>query len=194
MACPALREREELALQQPHMAPKPIRSPAREPRARRGELLAMLGDVQAQQGYLPESALREVASKLGLPLRDVFGVATFYSAFSLKPRGKHTLTVCLGTACHVRGGSRLADTLASELKVETGETTADGQFSLETVNCLGCCAIGPILLVDGAYHGAMTPQKALKALQNAGTDAKHEKAQVSHEPGTTHNRAKKRKK
>ncbi len=193
MTCPALREGEGLAARQTLVAPKRVLRAAREPRARRGELIAMLGDVQAERGYLPESALREVASKLGLPLRDVYGVATFYSAFTLKPRGKHTVTVCLGTACHVRGGARLADTLGSDLKIKAGETTADGEFSLETVNCLGCCAIGPIMLVDGVYHGAMTPQKALKVLQNVGTEVKHEKFQVSHRPGTTTSNGKRRK-
>ncbi len=149
------------------------------PRAHQGELIAMLGEIQAQHGYLPEAALRRVASKTGLPLMDVYGVATFYSAFSFEPRGEHTIMVCLGTACHVRGGARLADTLASELKIEAGETTADRRFSLETVNCLGCCAIGPLMLIDGVYHGEMTPREALEALKKTGTTVRHEKAKVS---------------
>jgi NADH:ubiquinone oxidoreductase subunit E len=130
-----------------------------------GLLISILEDVQEHYNYLPEKVLRAVAKKLRLPLRDVYGVATFYSAFSLKPKGEHIMTVCLGTACHVRGGQRIVDTISNELDIKPGETTLDMKFTLETVNCLGCCAIGPILLVDGVYHGEMTPRKTLKLLE-----------------------------
>jgi NADH-quinone oxidoreductase subunit E len=129
-------------------------------------LIPVLQDMQERYNYLPEELLREVAEKLERPLRDVYGVATFYRAFSLTPKGKHIVTVCLGTACHVRGGARVADTLARELGIELGETTEDMQFTLETVNCLGCCAIGPIVVVNGEYYRMVTNRKAVAILRN----------------------------
>jgi len=125
----------------------------------------LLLDIQSHLNWLPEEVLREVAQRLQVPLIDVYGVATFYKAFSLKPRGKHLITVCLGTACHVRGGQRIAEAISRELGIQPGETTKDLKFSLETVNCLGCCAIGPIVVVDGEYYGGMTPQKALSLIK-----------------------------
>lgn len=127
-------------------------------------LIPVLQDIQDEYNYLPEDLLREVANKLGIPLRDVYGVATFYRSFSLVPKGEHIITVCLGTACHVRGGAKIVDTISRELGINPGETTEDLKFSLETVNCLGCCAIGPILVVDGEYYGEMTNQKAKSLL------------------------------
>ncbi len=117
----------------------------------RGGLIAILQDIQARYGYLPADALRTVADKTGRSLVDVYGVATFYRSFSLKPRGKHLCSVCLGTACHVRGGPVIAEEFGRELAVKAGETTADREFTLETVNCLGACALGPIVVVDGHY-------------------------------------------
>jgi NADH:ubiquinone oxidoreductase subunit E len=122
-------------------------------------LIAILLDIQEEFNYLPPDALRVVATSLCLPLIDVIGVATFYRAFSLKPRGKHTCLVCLGTACHVRGGPKILEELERKLAIPAGETTADGQFTLETVACLGCCAIGPVIVVDGEYHGHATIRK-----------------------------------
>jgi len=122
-------------------------------------LIAILLDVQETFNYLPPDALRHVAKALGMPLIDVIGVATFYRAFSLKPRGKHTCLVCLGTACHVRGGPKILEELERRLDIPAGETTKDGQFTLETVACLGCCAIGPVVVVDGEYHGHATIRK-----------------------------------
>lgn len=121
-----------------------------------GLLISILEDVQDHYNYLPEDVLREVAKQLDIPLRDVYGVATFYHAFSLKPRGKHCLTVCLGTACHVRGGARNAEALSRELNIQPGETTVDKQFTFETVNCVGACALGPVVLLDGKAQGRMT--------------------------------------
>jgi NADH-quinone oxidoreductase subunit E len=119
-------------------------------------LIAILLDVQEHFNYLPPDALRQVAEALGMPLIDVIGVATFYRAFSLKPRGKHTCLVCLGTACHVRGGPKILEELERRLDIPAGETTKDRLFTLETVACLGCCAIGPVVVVDGEYHGHAT--------------------------------------
>lgn len=115
--------------------------------------------------YLPEEMLRKVAEKLQVPLIDIYGVATFYQSFSLAPKGNHIITVCLGTACYVRGSEKLADVLSRELDVEFGETTEDMEFTLETVNCLGCCAIGPVIVIDGKYYDEMTPQKTIKLLK-----------------------------
>jgi NADH-quinone oxidoreductase subunit E len=128
-------------------------------------LIPILQDVQNECNWLPPEALRRVALKLEVPLVDVYGVATFYRSFSLKPRGKHIGVVCLGTACHVRGGQRIVDAIYRELGVKPGETTDDMNFTLETVNCLGCCAIGPILLLDGEYHGQMTAQRSVAMLR-----------------------------
>jgi len=125
----------------------------------RESLISILQDVQSEYRYLPESILKLVARKLGLPLIQVYGVATFFKAFSLKPRGKHLLSVCLGTACHVRGAPAVLDAVERELCIEPGETSEDMQFTLETVNCLGACALGPIMVVDGEYHGQIVPGK-----------------------------------
>lgn len=144
-----------------------------------GLLIPVLQEIQAYYRYLPEPAMREVARQLGIPLRDVYGVATFYRAFALKPRGKHEVTVCLGTACHVRGGANIVNTLSTDFGISPGQTTPDGKFTLETVNCLGCCAIGPIVVVDGEYHGEMNSQKARKLIENLEEEEKNVKAKVS---------------
>ena len=130
----------------------------------RDSLISILQDIQSEYRYLPEESLRAVAAQLGLPLVQVYGVATFFKAFSLKPRGKHTVSVCLGTACHVRGAPALLDELKRRLGIEPGDTTDDMEFSLEAVNCLGACALGPILVVDGEYHGQMSAGKVKKVL------------------------------
>jgi len=119
---------------------------------KKDNLIAILQEVQNEHNYLPQDALRYVAKALKVALSDVVAVATFYRAFSLTPRGKHTCTVCLGTACHVRGGPKILDEFERRLKVRPGETTKDGRFTLETVACLGCCAIGPVVVVDKDYH------------------------------------------
>lgn len=127
-------------------------------------LIAILLDVQETYNYLPPESLRQVARALGMPLIDVIGVATFYRAFSLKPRGKHICLVCLGTACHVRGGQKILEEVERKLDVPAGENTKDGQFTLETVACLGCCAIGPVVVVDGEYYGHTTVRKVAPIL------------------------------
>jgi NADH-quinone oxidoreductase subunit E len=122
-------------------------------------LISILQDIQEEYNYLPQEALRIVSKALGIPLIDIFGVATFYRAFSLEPRGKHLITVCLGTACHVRGGPKILEEFERKLNIEAGETSKDGQFTLETVACLGCCAIGPVVVVDGDYYAQTTIRK-----------------------------------
>jgi len=118
----------------------------------RGGLIAVLEEIQARYGYLPEEALRVVSEQTGRSLVDVYGIATFYRAFSLVPRGKHLVCACLGTACHVRGAPRVVEEFERQLGIEVGQTTPDGQFTLETVNCLGACALGPVVVIDGDYY------------------------------------------
>ncbi len=130
------------------------------------ELIEVLHDIQEESHYLPEDALRAVSEKLGVPLIEVFRVANFYKAFTLVPRGAHLITVCTGTACHVRGGSRLLDELSGQLNIAAGETTSDGQFTLEAVNCLGACALGPIVVLDGKYYEHMTASKLRKLIES----------------------------
>ena len=125
----------------------------------RSGLMGILQEVQTEYNWLPKETLCRVAERLNLPLVEVFGAVTFYRAFSLKPRGKHMVTVCVGTACHVRGAPRVLGELQKKLKVLPGETTGDKQFTLETVNCLGACALGPVVVVDESYHGHMTAKK-----------------------------------
>ncbi len=127
-------------------------------------LISLLLDIQDEFYYLPQEALERVAEKLEMPAVQVYQVARFYKAFSLKPRGKHLITVCLGTACHVRGGERMVEQLGRLLDVAPGETTEDHQFTLATVNCLGCCALGPVMVVDGTYYGKMAATKIEKIL------------------------------
>ncbi len=131
----------------------------------RDSLISILQDIQSEWRYLPEDAVRAVASQLGLSLIQVYGVATFFKAFSLKPRGEHIVSVCLGTACHVRGAPAVLDEVKRQLGIETDETTEDMRFSLETVNCLGACALGPIVVIDGKYHGQISPGKVKKVLR-----------------------------
>jgi len=124
-----------------------------------GAVIAVLQDVQERFGYLPRPALRLISRELAIPLSRVLSLATFYRAFSLKPRGRHLVTVCLGTACHVRGGPKVLEEFERKLGAKAGETTADGQFTLETVACLGCCAIGPVVVVDTDYHDQTSIRK-----------------------------------
>jgi NADH-quinone oxidoreductase subunit E len=123
-------------------------------------LIAVFQDVQSRFHYLSAEHIREVAARLEVPLPRAYAVATFYNAFSLKPKGQLVIQVCLGTACHVRGAPRILEELERLLGISRGETTADGRFSLETVNCLGACALGPIVVAGGDYLGAMTARKA----------------------------------
>jgi len=118
-------------------------------------LISTLEKIQAKYGYLPEEALRSVADNTGYSLVDIYGVATFYRAFSLKPRGKHLISACLGTACHVRGGPAIVAEIEQQLGIRAGETTSDKEFTLETVNCLGACALGPVVVVDGHYFSSV---------------------------------------
>jgi NADH-quinone oxidoreductase subunit E len=124
-----------------------------------GDLVNILHDLQAEFRYLPEDALRETAVHLGLAQTQVYGVATFYHGFHTESRGEHTCTVCMGTACHVRGAARLLEQLERDTGIRAGGTTADLLLSVEEVGCVGACALGPLVLIDGDYHGHMTPER-----------------------------------
>ena len=128
-------------------------------------VIAILQDIQAEINWLPEDDLCYVCTELGIPVSKMMGLATFYKAFSLNPRGKHIVQLCLGTACHVRGAVRIQGAIERELGVLAGETDRDLQWTLDTVGCLGACALGPIVVVDGEYHGQMTSAKASRLLQ-----------------------------
>jgi NADH-quinone oxidoreductase subunit E len=125
----------------------------------RGQLVSILQDIQAEYYYLPEEALIQVSEAMAIPASRVYDVATFFKAFSLDPRGKHLINVCLGTACHVRGAVRVLEKIERSLAIKRGGTTKDRKFTLETVNCMGCCAVGPAVKIDGGYYGHMSTDK-----------------------------------
>lgn len=131
-----------------------------------GSLIQVLLEIQTENRWLPKEALEKVSKKLKVPLSRIQHIATFYKAFSLVPRGRHEIHVCMGTACHVRGAPRVLDTVQDLIGIRPGETDLDLKFSLETVNCLGCCALGPVMVVDGKYHGKMAPAKSEDVLKN----------------------------
>jgi len=120
-----------------------------------GALLTRLHAINAEHGYLPEEELRRAASELGVPLSQLYSTASFYAAFSFQPRGRHTIRVCQGTACYIRGGAKLLETLEATLEVKAGETTDDQAFTLETVYCLGSCSMSPVTRVDGDTYGRL---------------------------------------
>ena len=134
-------------------------------RSQPGQLIEALQDVQENYGYISEEAMQDVSQGLGVPLMEVYRVASFYKAFRLKPSGKNVLTMCMGTACHVRGARLLLDQATGQLGVKPGEVTPDGLFSIEHVNCLGACALGPIVSENGSYHHHMTPGKLRKLIE-----------------------------
>ncbi|MBC7230873.1 MAG: NAD(P)H-dependent oxidoreductase subunit E [Actinobacteria bacterium] len=131
----------------------------------RSNLIPVLHEIQKKYRYLLEDALRSVAEIMDIPLVDVYGVATYYTSFSLEPKGKHLVTMCMGTACHVRRSGSVLEEAKRFLGIEPGETTEDMLFTLETVNCLGACALGPVVVVDGKYHGQVTPARVKELLQ-----------------------------
>jgi NADH-quinone oxidoreductase subunit E len=128
-------------------------------------LISILFDIQREYNYLPKEALVDVARKLDVSLTKVYSIATFFKAFTLKPRGRTHVTACLGTACHVRGAVRVLEEIERRLCLKPGETSSDGDFSLETVNCLGSCALGPIVVVNEKYHGRMTTSQIRNLLK-----------------------------
>jgi len=140
------------------------------------QLVEVLLDVQERDGFLSESAIRQISENLGVPLIEVWSVANFYDVLSLRPRGKHVITVCMGTACHVRSAPLLLEEARGQLGVESGGTTQDGLFTVERVNCLGACGVGPVAVLDGVYHHQMRPAKLRKLLRGVRRTEKEEVA------------------
>jgi NADH-quinone oxidoreductase subunit E len=129
-------------------------------------LIQIMLDIQSEHNWLPKEALERISQRLGVPLTRIQHIATFYKAFSLTPKGRHRVHICMGTACHVRGAPRILDTVEDFTGLNPGETDLDLKFSLETVNCLGCCALGPVVEIDGKTHGKMTTAETAAVLKN----------------------------
>lgn len=139
----------------------------------KGIMISVLQDIQAEYHYLPEEALGYLSATLNIPLSQIYAVATFYTAFSLKPKGKHTIHLCTGTACHIQGAEKILTLLENKLGITAGETTLDSQFSVEKVRCLGCCSLSPVLAVDKTVFGHLSPEgidKILKRYSRKGED------------------------
>ena len=132
---------------------------------RPSSLLQIMLDIQSENNWLPKQALDRIGEKLEVPMNRIQHIATFYKAFSLVPKGRHNVHICVGTACHVRGATRILDSVEESTGIKSGETDLDLKFSVETVNCLGCCALGPVVEVNGKVHGKMTPVKTSEALK-----------------------------
>jgi len=129
-------------------------------------LIGILQDIQRELRWLPEEVLRIVSWRLDVPLTQLYAIGSFYRAFSLKPRGRHLVNVCLGTACHVRGGVAIEQALEKGLKILPGETTEDDRYTMEVVRCVGCCGLAPVMVIDENFHGKLAPADAAKILEN----------------------------
>ena len=129
-------------------------------------LIQILLEIQSENHWLPREAIERVSEKLHVPLSRIQHISTFYKAFSLVPKGRHEIHVCMGTACHVRGAMRVLDTVQDLTGIKSGETDLDLKFSLETVNCLGCCALGPVMEIDGKIHGKLLPSETADVLKS----------------------------
>jgi NADH:ubiquinone oxidoreductase subunit E len=145
-------------------------------KGKHGGLIGMLWDIQSEYNYLPRGALKLVAQRTGHSLVDIYGVATFYKSFSLEPRGRHLVSVCMGTACHVRQAPRVLDEIERTLEIKAGETTPDRNFSLATVNCLGACALGPVVVVDGECERNVNPSGVRRQLQKCSRDDREQQS------------------
>jgi NADH-quinone oxidoreductase subunit E len=131
----------------------------------RGSLIGLMQDISESYGYLPQIVLEEISEKLNVPLSHLYSLATFYTSFRFEPMGDHHCSICVGTACHVRGASGVVDAIERELDIKAGQTTKDGKFTVETVNCLGTCALGPLVVIDNDYHSNLDQRKAVKLLK-----------------------------
>lgn len=129
-------------------------------------LIQVLIDIQSEIRWLPKEALNMVSRKLDVPMNRIQHIITFYKAFSVVPKGRHEVHVCTGTACHVRGATKILDSVEELTGIEPGETDQDLKFSLDTVSCVGCCALGPVMVIDGDYHGNMAPARTEEVLKN----------------------------
>ena len=129
-------------------------------------VIQALLEIQRENRWLPRDVLVKVSENLGVPLNRIQHIVTFYKAFSLVPKGRHEIHVCMGTACHVRGATRVLDTVQDLIGIKPGETSSDLKYSLKTVNCVGCCSLGPVMVIDGEYHGKMAPAQSEEVLKN----------------------------
>jgi NADP-reducing hydrogenase subunit HndA len=143
-----------------------VQAAIEENKGQAGALIPVLQRAQALIGYLPLPVLQTIARDMNVPLSTVYGVTTFYSFFTMVPRGKHVVSTCMGTSCYVRGGERILNTLQKELGIESGDTTKDGRFSLEMVRCLGCCGLAPVVSIEEKVYRRMTPTKMKEVLSS----------------------------
>ncbi len=143
-----------------------------EHKANEGTLISLMQDINEEYSYLPEEVLGVVSKELAVPMSRFYSLATFYSCFRLEPRGKKHICVCVGTACHVRGAPLVVDTIERELEMKSGETSADGEYTLDSVNCVGACALGPLVTIDGEFHGHMDQKKVKKLIKKEPAAAK----------------------
>lgn len=156
------------------MPPKTLDSILEGRSSQPNQLIEVLHDIQQNYGYISEEAMRAVSQGLGVPLIEVYRAASFYKAFKLNPTGEHVLTMCMGTACHVRGARLLLDQAINQIGVKAGEVSSDGLFSVEHVNCVGACALGPIVTENGCCHHHMTPAKLRKLIKNLSQQEKED--------------------
>ncbi|MFC2018031.1 NADH-quinone oxidoreductase subunit NuoE [Chloroflexota bacterium] len=133
---------------------------------KQGVLIQLLLDVQAEFNWIPKEAITRINQRLGIPISQIYRVASFYQAMSLVPNGKHLVSVCTGTACHVRGGPKVLEKAEDTLGIKVGETTGDLQYTIKKINCLGCCALGPVMMVDEDYHGKIAPAKVKEIIES----------------------------
>jgi NADH-quinone oxidoreductase subunit E len=140
-----------------------------------GMLISMLQDIQAEIGYLPPEDLRRLSKELDIPLVRVYGVATFYSSFRLAPKGQHDITLCMGTVCFLKGSGKISDAICEEYRIKPGETTEDRLFTLQGVNCVGACALAPVMIIDGQYYDHVTPDSALTIIRGLSSNGKEKK-------------------
>lgn len=166
MACECLKDKRlELMFEDDHIELAPMEGVIKKYQDQAGSLITVLQEAQTIYGYLPMKVLAYIASELHVKPARVYGAATFYTQFRLQPVGKHLILLCQGTACHVNGAERIASALSEELKISTGETTADGLFTLDTAACLGCCSLAPVMMIDGQAYGPLTPDSAVNVIR-----------------------------
>ena len=143
-----------------------------------GMLIPMMQDLQAESGYLPVDQLRRLAARLDTPVSRLYAVATFYASFRLAPKGRHEVTLCVGTVCYLKGAGRISERIQEEFQVEAGGTTPDGLFTFQAVNCVGACALAPVMIVDGQYHDKVTPDSAMEVLRGLPLEQRQEQQEA----------------
>jgi len=148
-----------------------------------GMLIPMMQDLQAEHGYLPAEELRSLSKQLEVPMTRIYGVATFYSSFRLAPKGQHEVTLCMGTVCYLKGSGRISEAICEEYRIQPGDTTADRLFTLQAVNCVGACALAPVMIVDGKYYDGVTTDSALDILHKLPAEGEEDEGGSSDKEG-----------